>query len=768
MNVLVIDNEKDFPHVNEQHEVHVDFFEQIDKSDAITWGKYDAVFTHQGNRATDWAMDHFKNNAFGLLVVFSGGAERIRQSGNYHSLPRALFKRHFDPFLKRCTSGDPISNCAEVFQAQSFAKPPQRADQSDEAAPSKLATFTREDTPPPAWCSFSAPLQRSEGGEALSIDKTLSQLESLESPHLLVLEDSYVDKGDGIHLLLHLRLNAEQAYSRFPVAVRMRHSLETWLRHNPRFRVLTTDRVEVLEANADIDKDQLTELDALSEPDALSKEHHLSVLEELALSPRGLTGRHDLANEWGPVQLWNGVQQLRAEQTYPAWVRKLFFRLTRRQYYKYLFALSGLRGETESFGSEFRPIEDSQDIYDSWIEFVGARKQPIRIGLVDDEAEKGWLQAIEGVFLDAPGAGSVTAPYNASDLEDLDTLVKDASAQDWDIVLVDLRLTESDTDGPPRDAKQLSGVQVIKKLKERQPERPVLAVTASNKAWTAKTLRSAGADGHWIKESPEHGVRLSYTTQNAADLIEALHSILQRYDDACPVWELVRRIASLKDDEALIFRFAQLNRDTDPGQVRKRLDAIQNRLRRAFGFLVMERSDYEEVAFASNRLDLAFLTVWSILNETAALHFLDPPYRGRPLSETRRKQTFRFLDPHDQSVKTYWTIENGVIQQSDPPTPSDSNLEYLIRPTHRDGKPKRPGRNVDNPRIQWLLHRAGEPELAKRFHDDDYKSHYSGPPPLRNLRNSLEETHGEATDAHHASLQDIHDLLSIWNAILFP
>ena len=112
-------------------------------------------------------------------------------------------------------------------------------------------------------------------------------------------------------------------------------------------------------------------------------------------------------------------------------------------------------------------------------------------------------------------------------------------------------------------------------------------------------------------------------------------------------------------------------------------------------------------------------------------------------------------------------MENGVVQQSDPPTPASADLEYLIRPI-RDGSLKWPGRDVDNPRIQWLLHRAGEPELARRFHDNDYSSHPSDRPPLRNLYNKLEQAHSEPTDVRHASLQDLHDLLAIWDAILFP
>jgi CheY-like chemotaxis protein len=316
----------------------------------------------------------------------------------------------------------------------------------------------------------------------------------------------------------------------------------------------------------------------------------------------------------------------------------------------------------------------------------------------------------------------------------------------------------------------LSGVRLIKKLKKARPDLPIVAVTASNKAWTSKTLRSAGADGYWIKESPEYGVRTGYTIQNAADLITTLHETLQRYDNAAPIWALVRRIHQLKASRDRLEPFVSLTTEKDPyGEVENRLSAVEQRLRRAFGYLVMKTSDHAEEEFAFNRLDLAFLTVWSVLNEVAALYFSDPEYQGRDLNKTNRKHEFRFLDPKDQSVTVYWEIENGQVEDASPSIPS--SLEPLLRPTTNEGKPQWPGRNKDNPRIQWLLHRAGASGLARRMHDDDFKkSQYdvksSQRPPLRNLRNNLEEAHGEVQEVWHARLRDVHDMVNIWNAIL--
>ena len=96
-------------------------------------------------------------------------------------------------------------------------------------------------------------------------------------------------------------------------------------------------------------------------------------------------------------------------------------------------------------------------------------------------------------------------------------------------------------------------------------------------------------------------------------------------------------------------------------------------------------------------------------------------------------------------------IREGTAIQASPPAPD--SLEKYIRPT-QGGKPDWPDLSVENPRVAWLLHRAGSPELARRFDD------------LRELRNDLEEEHGEATRARHADLKDVQDMVRVWRRLL--
>ena len=767
--ILVVDDNEDHPVIDDKYADLVDFFASLEGPESVAWSSYSAVFSHTRNKTADWADDRFEAGDIDGLFVFSAGEDNVSEYLGVYTLPRSLYNRRFDSFLKQYAEGKAVSECTQVFLASSFDE--HQTSSSDQIRPEpetdsrRVAALVPSDKEAPPWCSTSLTVQTQTDGKTaeLAVESTLRQLDALEEVHTLVFQDTYYNDGDGIDLLLHLRLKAENDYSRYPVYVQLSQSLEAWLRRDSDFAVLATKGVQLAPPDR-----QITDL-LLPPSEGVDTESHLRVLEDLSLSPKGLKGRHDLANEWGPIQLWNGLRHLSSsEMPLPEWAKENFARLTRRRYYKYLFGLSTLRAEVKKTTQD-QSIEDAEANYSQWRDSLEKRDSPIRLGLVEDEANKGWTEALNGLFGDVKNGGAVEAPYAASAFRDLDALATDVKQRDWDAVLVDLRLTASDQEASSRRADQLSGLQLIERLKQTRPDLPIVAVTASNKAWTAKTLQAAGADGYWIKESPEYGVRLEYTIQNAADLVGTLHEVVQRYDDAAPLWNLVDDVQALADDREVVFRFVPLTSDTDPAQVRKRMKAIQQRLRRAFGYLVMDPSDHEEEAFAFNRLDLAFLTTWSVLNEVAALYFSDPPYRGKNLSDTRRKHEFQFVDPNNQSVTVYWKIKDGEVIEAEPEMPS--SLENYLRPTTQDGSPKWLPQSKDNPRIQWLLHRAGAPELALRMHDDDFKnSEYdkNSPerPPLRNLRNKLEESHGEISQVWHAELQDVHDLLQIWRTIL--
>lgn len=51
-------------------------------------------------------------------------------------------------------------------------------------------------------------------------------------------------------------------------------------------------------------------------------------------------------------------------------------------------------------------------------------------------------------------------------------------------------------------------------------------LTATNKAWNLQALLDAGADGYYMKESPEYHFPVAYSEQNAVALIDTINNCL--------------------------------------------------------------------------------------------------------------------------------------------------------------------------------------------------------------------------------------------------
>ena len=762
--ILIVDSRRKFPTIPDDYAYLVETCATLDEIDSPDASKYATAFVHAHRRdnglALEWSEDALYENVFSCRFEFSGSDDRVLEHRGVYTLPRGLYANRFGAFVRAFADGAPLQECAKVFSREAFeASRPQKAssastDTSSATTPLPVATFVRPGERSPGWCDHA--FEQPDGDWSFKNLKT--ECKSLSEPHIIVLNANYSDEGDGLDAALRLRLDVEEPHSRYPLAVRLDGSFESWIRMDPDYGLLASTGTLLFNDEHDI----LDVIDATYDP--LSEEDLLRVLEKHPIRPKGLTGRHDLANAWGPIQLWNGMRPLmNAEMRFPSWACTKFRDLTKRRYYQYLFALAHLRKQASSSADEDWKTEVKEQ-QQSWVDMLRPRSQPLRIGLVDDNASNGWQPALEGVFADTPDAGSVEAPHSADDFHDLDALAGDIAQRGWNIVCVDLRLIEADAELTSRRADKLSGSRLVRAIKQRNPSLPVIVFTASNKAWTVQELREAGADGYWVKESPEYGTDPVYTVQNAAALLQTLREVVQRYEGAQPLWDLVDQVQSIRDDQSAVFKFVPLVQDKDEQRVRNYLTSIENRIRRAFGHLVTGSSSHEAETFAFHPMDRAFLALWGVVNDMNALFFKGSNYRPwEQLHETSGVQTYHFYDPQIGDTQEYWRIDNGEVTNAKPSIASN-DLEQRIRPVEKDKnrsteRPVWPNdRKVALPRTQWLLHRAESSDLAERLHATDGSS-------LRELRNELEDIHGDPGSAKHATLDDLHDLAEIWYVI---
>ena len=577
----------------------------------------------------------------------------------------------------------------------------------------------------------------------VDVRATLEGLRDLPADATLLLEERYSNVQDGVGLLLWLRMTPSNPASRLPVWMRLTNPVERHVRAHPKFAVLCTDGVEILHG------DQTPEGSPRA-PQRLDEAGLLRVLQAVPIRSERDGSRHDLANRWGPVRLWHGIQSLRrfAADQDPAWVTRAEQSLRSDEPYAYLLALADLRESTPAG-------EESRESWTRWRSFAkGLTVDPLRVLLLDDEIETGWGEAVQEA-LNVPGRVMVDTSLGGVDFDaEPERVEAVALGQRWDLVLCDLRTSAADrSGGPSRGAAQYAGAEWVRGIKAAHPDTGVVAFTASDKAWSVQELRDVGVDGYWTKESPEYGTDDTYSAQQAAALVDTVGGVLWRRVNARPVWALHEGVTRLSRDAAHVSEWAAATgRREDEARVADRLASILARVTRAYGFLVMERSAHAAEAFAVRPYDLAFLALWGCLNEVGELYFASTP---REDFQRFGEATFVRRSPRTRRAEVYWRLSDGEVTQSSVPGQWKG---ALIPPDRTRWMSSR----ADTARVAWLLDTAGGRALADRFDSANYR----GRPGLRELRNHLEDTHGRVETAQSATLDDVHALCDVWQRLL--
>ena len=620
-----------------------------------------------------------------------------------------------------------------------------------------MISFT--DTP---LSSNERPLVVTDDGE-IDVVTTIAGLRGVSPPTPILLEERYRNVQDGLGLLLRLRMETALEASRSPVYVRLTHPVENHIRRHTKFAVLCTEGVALL-----ADGQEPSDKDA---PTALTDTQLLNVLEGLPVRPGG--SDHDLTNRWGPVRLWRGLQRLRPSDEVvpnPEWVGRIDRELRAEETYAYLLALADLRGPT-------MPVSGDTSSWSRWRSFArGVSGGPLRILLLDDEIDRGWGDAVTAA-LSVPSKVTVDTSLAGINFDaDSARVEETALGNRWDLVLADLRTGASDrAASPARGATQYGGADWIRRIKSTHPDTAVVAFTASNKAWSVQELRELGIDRYWVKESPEFGVDDAYSAANAARLLTIVREALKPRIEARPIWSVIERVQTLSGAAEVAasgaeWRNAMETASTTPyvagwsralgleeSHIKRRLASIVGRFRRAYGFLVLGRSAHAEQAFALRSCDLAFLSLWGCLNEVVALYFSDPDYQ-RDLSRAHDSAFVR-RSPTTGAQDTYWHIVKG---QESIPSSVPRRWRSDLTPGTGTSTLYWPTSRKDTARVAWLLDDVGPSGLADRFDQKRYR----GRPGLRELRNNLEDAHGDVLSHEQAILDDVHALCDVWRSLL--
>ena len=246
-------------------------------------------------------------------------------------------------------------------------------------------------------------------------------------------------------------------------------------------------------------------LSAFSLDDYISKS--LSNIEETTLSeiviPNIIVENtkdigHQLANEWGAFRLAKFAGYT-LEQEKPS---SLYFK--------------------------FKDAFTNNEIVPNSNNTIGLFKESCKALLIDDNANLGWSEILKHIL-----RSKIVNPGKLVTL-DVITLFDDALKYTdyikYDVVFLDLRLLkEEDKSIQINNVDDFTGTKALKVIKEINPGIQVIIFTASNKVWNIeKLLDSGGANGYYIKESPEYILSTRFSKENYEALIKTIQYCLLR------------------------------------------------------------------------------------------------------------------------------------------------------------------------------------------------------------------------------------------------
>jgi len=203
---------------------------------------------------------------------------------------------------------------------------------------------------------------------------------------------------------------------------------------------------------------------------------------------------HSIANEWALTRYFSMLKKDDTNEGYNTLEKKILeLDYLKTLHFKYV--------EAKASRQRFNPKKHA---YTPSIRGVDS----IRIGIIDDEINKGWLAFYQYVFNKSQAKSIAFNDFKKD--ESRNELIK--AIQSWlsesfqsskpiDIFIVDLRL--HDDDFIEQDFDKLSGIQIIKFIKSKNPGVQIVVSTASNKVWNFQKCLEYGVKYFSIKESPE-------------------------------------------------------------------------------------------------------------------------------------------------------------------------------------------------------------------------------------------------------------------------
>ena len=298
--------------------------------------------------------------------------------------------------------------------------------------------------------------------------------------------------------------------------------------------------------------------------------------------------RHQITNEWGAVKL-----ALNAGYT----PTDINYKFPETLYFKYLEA----KYPHSSLSKEERQLFFDEKDYGFPSEKVNISSllQKNKILLIDDNADRGWKSVLEKIF-----NCTITSKTNIRDILEISDYVE------YDLVFLDLYLPNPLMDD---NIDMQYSIIILETLKKAYPQIPIIVFTASNKSWTLHEVIDKGADGMYVKEAPEYAGNPVYSKENFINFIQTVVSCLNKYKILRPYWEATQTILN----DSTFKSIEEKGNSKFKERIKERLEMFFGLLKRGF-----EETKYNKEQFHFSDYELAFMTLWSILNEISEANYV--------------------------------------------------------------------------------------------------------------------------------------------------
>lgn len=275
---------------------------------------------------------------------------------------------------------------------------------------------------------------------------------------------------------------------------------------------------------------------------------------------------------------------------------------------------------------------------------------------IDDEAEKGWKEIFETIFYDKNANidfGYLDNELNGKTKNEICNLALEIIEKDKvDLVILDFRLHAEDFENDK--IKEVTGYQLLKKIKEYNKGIQVIIFSATNKIWNLQALQEAGADGFILKESPENSIDFEFTNQSVLNMIQSVENCLSMtflkeiYSNVEKIKKHLNYISNFTGDGGLEGGLMKMK---FKNEIFIQLDIIFDCLKRSSEDISTEIKD------GSSYLNLSFTSIYKII-ELINDYFTDE--RGRKL-----KSNSMFIQRYNQNSDDFSKISEGYSTARD-------------------------------------------------------------------------------------------------------